>query len=128
MQDADQFGIPTVQSTRSNDYSDPEDGRYHFRLFNVPTHVDLGVVFGKCGHYLCHACCNEYKKSINTATTCYYCRDPTVINLDTLAETDQNQAEDDTDQPGPHAKKARSESELSPGTQLQCMFSLLQKL
>jgi hypothetical protein len=195
MQDADKFGIPSVQSTRKNDYSDPEDERYHFRLFNVPNtattaidqgetevgvsemrlfagftdstqgipfpsagvmyvilfdmptqyqiarkeiadkrecvlcgdarpHVDLGVVFGKCGHYLCHDCCKEYKKNINATTTCYYCRDPTAINLDTLAESD----EDDTDQGEPLSKKSRSGPELSPGTQLKCMFSLLQKL
>ena len=195
MQDGDPFGIPSAQSTRKCEESDPEDGRNHFRLFNVPNtavtginqgetqvgaseerlfagftdsthgipfpadgvmyvilvdmptqyqiarkeiadlrecvlcgdakpHVDLGVVFGTCGHYLCYDCCKDYRKSINAATQCYYCRQPTAINLDTLATND----EDKPDQDEPQSKKSRSEHTLSPGSQLQCMFSLLQKL
>jgi len=87
-------------------------------------HVDRGVVFGTCGHYVCYDCCKEYKKDITTATACYYCRAPTAINLDSLVEHNK----DDTDQGESQSKKSRTDPELSPGTQLKCMFSLLQKL
>ena len=203
MQDGDTFGIPSVESTRKCEESDPEDGRNHFRLFNIPNtaatginqgeievgaseerlyagftdsthgipfpadgimyvilvdmptqyqiarkeisdlrecvlcgdakpHVDRGVVFGTCGHYLCYDCCKDYRKGITTATACYYCRAPVAVNLDTLAgkntlddqPPDDQPPEDNLDIPTNTKRKSPS----SPGTQLQCMFSLLQKL
>jgi hypothetical protein len=36
MQEGDTFGIPSVQSTRKNEFSDCADGRHYFRICNVP--------------------------------------------------------------------------------------------
>jgi len=45
-------------------------------------HSDLGLVFGECGHYICRACCEEYKDKLNEVTQCFYCRRPTSLKLD----------------------------------------------
>jgi hypothetical protein len=45
-------------------------------------HSDLGLVFGECGHYICRACCVEYKDRLNEVTQCFYCRRPTSLKLD----------------------------------------------
>lgn len=131
---------PFTDSTHGIQF--PADGQMYVILFDMPTnylvarkditdlrecvlcgdmrpHFDRGVVFGQCGHYLCYDCCIEYKKGITAATACYYCRAPAAINLDSLAENDEDE---------PQSKKSRPEPALSPGTQLKCMFSLLKKL
>jgi hypothetical protein len=47
-------------------------------------HSDLGLVFGECGHYICRACCEEYRDKLNEVTQCFYCRRPTSVKLDGL--------------------------------------------
>ena len=45
-------------------------------------HNDRGLVFGTCGHYICHECCCEYQNKLNEVTKCFYCRRPTFVKLD----------------------------------------------
>ena len=45
---------------------------------------DLGLVFGECGHYICHECCKEYKDKLNEVTRCFYCRRPTSVKVDNV--------------------------------------------
>ena len=155
MQDGaeDTFGIPSLASARGNESSDYTNGRYQFKLCNVPItaetkinegksevdvsevklqsgytdhrtgirfpneglmyvilfdipskykiareqvsnlrecvlcgderpHTDLGLVFGECGHYICHECCKEYQENLNQVKKCFYCRRPTSVKLD----------------------------------------------
>ena len=51
---------------------------------------DGGVYFGACGHYLCGACCREpaFLSNINAATQCYYCRQPSRIQINGPVEQD----------------------------------------
>ena len=43
---------------------------------------DLGFTFGKCGHYVCQGCCEEYRESLKKVTKCFYCRRETNVKLD----------------------------------------------
>jgi hypothetical protein len=62
--------------------------------------TDLGFVFGKCGHYVCYACCKEYRENLNKVTKCFYCRRATNVNLD------------DFDDQQPDPKMAKSDSSV----------------
>ena len=83
----------------------PQKGHVYVILFDVPSEYaierkeapatrecvlcgdevgadDAGLVFGRCGHYVCGGCCTEHAAKLNEVETCFYCRRKTSVCVD----------------------------------------------